>query len=66
MSSWLERQFSSHNAQLAGAALISGATVAGLIYGTQAMRRKSAVEQLKASIPDFDESKTQSVRFILL
>ena len=65
MLSWLERQFSSHNVQLAGAAIVSGATVAGLIYGTQALRRKTAMEELKASIPELDENKTQSVSIIL-
>ncbi|KAL8906947.1 MAG: hypothetical protein Q9207_001701 [Kuettlingeria erythrocarpa] len=55
MSSWLERQLSSHQVQLAATALVSGITVAGLIYGGQAIRRKVAVEQLKASIPPLDE-----------
>lgn len=65
MSSWFERQINSHNVQLAGVALISGATVAGLIYGTQAMQRKTAVEELKASIPEFDEGKTQNVSYVV-
>lgn len=56
MSSWLERQASSHNFQLAATAVISGAAVAGLIYGSQAIRRKAAVDELKASIPELDES----------
>lgn len=55
MSSWIERQLSSHQVQLAATALVSGVTVAGLIYGGQAIRRKIAVEQLKASIPPLDE-----------
>ncbi len=55
MASWLDQQFSSHRVQLAAAALISGAAVAGAIYGTQAVRRKEAVEELKASIPDLSE-----------
>lgn len=63
MSSWIERQFSSHQAQLAATALISGVTVAGLIYGGQAIRRRVAVEQLKASIPPIDEEhQAQRVR----
>lgn len=63
MSSWLERQLSSHQAQLAATALVSGITVAGLIYGGQAVRRKVAVEQLKASIPPIgDEYEAQRVR----
>ena len=56
MSSWLERQASSHNAQLAFAAIASGAAVAGIIYGSQAVRRKAAVEELKASIPELSDS----------
>ncbi|KAL8996811.1 MAG: hypothetical protein Q9169_003780 [Polycauliona sp. 2 TL-2023] len=55
MSSWFERQLSSHQFQLAAIALVSGITVAGLIYGGQAIRRKVAVEELKASIPPVDE-----------
>ncbi|KAI4110813.1 MAG: hypothetical protein LQ339_001089 [Xanthoria mediterranea] len=55
MSSWFERQLSSHQFQLAATALVSGVTVAGLIYGGQAIRRKVAVEELKASIPPLDE-----------
>ena len=55
MSSWLQRQASSHNAQLLGTALLSGAAVAGAIFGIQALRRQIAVEDLKASIPGFDE-----------
>ncbi|KAL8767165.1 MAG: hypothetical protein Q9209_006256 [Squamulea sp. 1 TL-2023] len=55
MSSWFERQLSSHQFQLAATALVSGITVAGLIYGGQAIRRKVAVEDLKASIPPESE-----------
>ncbi|KAL8821065.1 MAG: hypothetical protein Q9223_000827 [Gallowayella weberi] len=55
MSSWVERQLSSHQFQLAATAVVSGITVAGLIYGGQAIRRKVAVEELKASIPPLDE-----------
>lgn len=56
MSSWLERQAASHNVQLAATAVLSGAVVAGLIYSGQAIRRKAAVDELKASIPELDES----------
>ncbi|KAI9729832.1 MAG: hypothetical protein M1834_006580 [Cirrosporium novae-zelandiae] len=55
MSSWLERQATSHNAQLALTAVASGALVAGAIFGFQSIRRQAAVEELKASIPDLDE-----------
>ena len=56
MTSWFERQASSHHVQLAAAAIISGVTVAGLIYGTQAFRRKEAIQELKASIPELNEN----------
>ena len=56
MTSWLERQASSHHVQLAAAAILSGVTVAGLIYGTQAIRRNEAVQELKASIPELNEN----------
>jgi hypothetical protein len=55
MASWLQRQASSHNVQLAATAVLSGAAAAGAIYGYQAMKRKAAVEELKASIPDISE-----------
>ncbi|KAL8831629.1 MAG: hypothetical protein Q9170_005217 [Blastenia crenularia] len=55
MSSWFERQLSSRQVQLAATALVSGITVASLIYGGQAIRRRVAVEHLKASIPPLDE-----------
>ena len=56
MTSWFDRQASSHHVQLVAAAVFSGLTVAGLIYGTQAIRRKEAVHDLKASIPDLNET----------
>lgn len=56
MTSWLERQASSHHVQLAATAVFSGIAIAGLIYGSQAIRRKVAVDDLKASIPDLDEN----------
>ena len=55
MSSWFERQASNHRVQLAAVAILSGITVAGAIYSTQAIRRKEAVDELKASIPELSE-----------
>ncbi|GKZ74504.1 hypothetical protein AnigIFM50267_000740 [Aspergillus niger] len=52
MASWIQRQGGSHQTQLAATAVISGAAVAGAIFGYQAFRRKEAVQRLKASIPD--------------
>ena len=64
MTSWFERQAYSHHVQLAATAFISGVTVAGLIYGTQAVRRKEAVQELKASIPELNETHhADMVRF---
>ena len=56
MAAWFDRQFQNHNFQLAAVALLSGAAVAGTIYGTQAIRRKERVDELKASIPELNES----------
>lgn len=56
MTSWFERQISSHEVQLAAVAVLSGAAVAGAIYGSQAIRREKRVEELKASIPELSES----------
>ncbi|KAF4233809.1 hypothetical protein CNMCM6805_009026 [Aspergillus fumigatiaffinis] len=55
MSSWLQRQVGQQQAQLAVTAVVSGAAVAGAIFGYQALRRKEAVQHLKASIPPIDE-----------
>jgi hypothetical protein len=64
MSSWLQRQASSHSVQLAATAVFSGVAAAGAIYGYQAMKRKAAVEELKASIPDISEQhQAAQVRF---
>ncbi|EAU33544.1 conserved hypothetical protein [Aspergillus terreus NIH2624] len=55
MSSWIQRHAGSQQTQLAATAVISGAAVAGAILGYQALRRKEAVSELKASIPNIDE-----------
>ena len=55
MSSWLQHQASSHQAQIVGTAILSGLAVAGTILGVQAVRRRVAIEDLKASIPNIDE-----------
>ena len=55
MSSWVQRQVSSHHTQLVAAAILSGVTVAGLILGVQGIRRQVAVDELKSSIPNIDE-----------
>ena len=64
--SWFDRQASNHNFQLVAVALISGITVAGAIYGTQAIQRKERVEELKASIPELSEDhKADLVRGLI-
>ncbi|KAL2852118.1 hypothetical protein BJX68DRAFT_59181 [Aspergillus pseudodeflectus] len=55
MSSWIQRPGNSHQAQLAATAVISGAAVAGAIFGLQKFRRREAVKRLKDSIPELDE-----------
>ena len=55
MSDWFSRQASNHHVQLAAVAIVSGVTVAGAIIGTQAIRRKERIEELKASIPELSE-----------
>lgn len=62
MSAWLQRQVTSHQAQLAGAAVLSGAAVAGAIFGYQAVKRQAAIKELKSSIPDIsDQYQAQNV-----
>ena len=56
MSSWLERQGSSHQTQLIATAIVSGITVLGVVLGVQAIKRQVAVDDLKASIPNVDEA----------
>lgn len=66
MSSWLHRQAGSSNNQLATTAVLSGAAVAGAIFGYQAYRRKEAVHDLKASIPTIDnDHHAEKVRYLL-
>jgi tRNA threonylcarbamoyladenosine dehydratase len=55
MSSWLQRQASSHSVQLAATAVLSGVAVAGAIYGYQSFKRAEVVEEIKASIPPIDD-----------
>lgn len=55
MSSWLHRHAESHQTQLVATAVLSGLAVAGAILGFQALRRKEAVVELKASIPTINE-----------
>jgi len=52
MSSWFQRTTSSSQAQFAATALVSGAVVAGAIFGYQHVRRQERVDDLKASIPE--------------
>lgn len=53
MSTWIQRQISSH--QIAATAVVTAVAVAATIFSAQALQRKVAVEDLKSSIPDLDE-----------
>ena len=65
MSTWLQRQASSHQAQIAATAVLSGLAVAGVIFGVQAIKRQVAVDDLKASIPNVDEEHdVETVYFV--
>lgn len=62
MSSWLHNHAGSHQTQLAATAVLSGAAVAGAIFGYQAVKRQEAVRELKDSIPDVNEKhRTEKV-----
>ncbi len=64
MSSWLSRTASSSHAQFAATALVSGAVVAGAIFGYQHVRRQERVEDLKSSIPELGKGhEADKVRF---
>lgn len=52
MSSWFQRATGSTQAQFAATALVSGAVVAGAIFGYQAVQRRDRLQDLKAGIPE--------------
>lgn len=52
MSSWLSRVSTSSQAQFAATAIVSGAVVAGAIFGYQAVKRHERIKDLKSEIPD--------------
>jgi tRNA threonylcarbamoyladenosine dehydratase len=58
MASLFDRLSSNHNLQLALAAAISGATVAGLILGYQSFEREGRLSKLKSSIPQLTDDPT--------
>ena len=55
MSSWLGRVSTSSQAQFAATAIVSGAVVAGAIFGYQSIRRQERVRDLKSGIPEADD-----------
>lgn len=55
MSSWIQHHANSRQSQLAATAVLSGAAVAGAIFGYQALKRQEAVRELKDSIPEINE-----------
>ena len=66
MSAWLQRHASSHQTQLVGTAFLSGLAVATTIFGVQALRRRVAIDELKASIPNVDEGHRAEAVCIIL
>ena len=63
MSQWLERHVSLQHVQLGVAAVLGSITTAGVIFGSIALRRRVATEDLKASIPSLsDKHRAQNVR----
>ncbi|CAG8977270.1 hypothetical protein HYALB_00009368 [Hymenoscyphus albidus] len=57
MASWIEKITGSREAQFAATAVVSGAVVAGAILGSQNVRRRERIGELKADIPDIDDRK---------
>lgn len=57
--------FSTPRVQLLATAVVSGATVASLILGYQALDREERLSELKQSIPSLsdDQSKTKKVSY---
>ncbi|EPE35033.1 Activating enzyme of the ubiquitin-like protein [Glarea lozoyensis ATCC 20868] len=55
MASWIGRITGSREAQFAATAVVSGAIVAGAIFGYQNVRRRERVGELKADIPDLND-----------
>ncbi len=55
MSSWLSQALSSHKAQLAATAVVSGVLVGSAILGLQAAKKSYKIYDLKESIPDINE-----------
>jgi hypothetical protein len=54
--------FNSPKTQLIGTALLSGAVVAGGIFGYQAVRRQERVEDLKSSIPQLGKEEYENAK----
>ena len=68
MSSYISDIFSTTRVQLIATAVVSGATVASLILGYQALEREERLSQLKDSIPPITEGghRAQKVIFVTL
>jgi tRNA threonylcarbamoyladenosine dehydratase len=65
MSGWLQEQALSQRVQLIATAVLSGFAVASTILSVQALRRKIAIEDLKASIPNSEEDpRVQRVSYL--
>ena len=56
MSSWFSKPSPLQNAHVVLTAVISGAVVAGAIFGVQHLRRQYQIDDLKRSIPEVNQS----------
>lgn len=66
MSGYIPEIFSTPRAQLLTTAVVSGAAVATLIFGFQALEREERLSALKSSIPSISEKHhTTKVRFYI-
>ena len=62
MSQWLERHVSLQRIQIASTAVLASIITAGVIFGSIAIRRRAATEDLKGSIPALsDKYRAQQV-----
>lgn len=65
MSSFFSDTLSNPRFQFLATAVLSGATVASLILGYQALEREERLEELKSSIPQLGDGRHQTSKVIL-
>lgn len=66
MSSYVQDVFSTPRSQLIATAVASGAAVASLIFGYQALEREERLSELKDSIPSLGGSSSSTVSIDML